>query len=137
MKKLKTKCPAEVTVNIIGGRWKLLILYHLFQGVKRFSELQRAVSGITQKMLTQQLREMERDGLVHREIYPQVPPKVEYSLTALGESLRSVVDAMSRWGKMFNEGALKPETLSLPIAQIALKQSESATQQDRSQNAKQ
>ena len=137
MKKLKTKCPAEVTVNIIGGRWKLLILYHLFQGVKRFSELQRAVSGITQKMLTQQLREMERDGLVHREIYPQVPPKVEYSLTGLGESLRSVVDAMSRWGKMFNEGALNPETLSLPMTQIALKQSESATQQARSQNAKQ
>ena len=132
MKKLKTKCPAEVTVNIIGGRWKLLILYHLFQGVKRFSELQRAVSGITQKMLTQQLREMERDGLVHREVYPQVPPKVEYSLTGLGESLRSVVDAMSRWGKMFNEGALKPETLSLPMGQIALKQSEPATQQDRS-----
>ena len=132
MKKLKTKCPAEVTVNIIGGRWKLLILYHLFQGVKRFSELQRSVSGITQKMLTQQLREMERDGLVHREIYAQVPPKVEYSLTPLGESLRSVVDAMSRWGKMFNDGSLEPDELSLHIGQIGLQQSKPLAQQDRS-----
>ena len=131
MKKLKTKCPAEVTVNIIGGRWKLLILYHLFQGVKRFSELQRSVSGITQKMLTQQLREMEKDGLVHREIYPQVPPKVEYSLTPLGESLRSVVDTMSRWGKMFNDGTLERDALSLHIGQISL-QSEPLAQQDRS-----
>jgi len=132
MKKLKTRCPAEITVNIIGGRWKLLILYHLFQGVKRFSELQRSVSGITQKMLTQQLREMERDGLVHREIYPQVPPKVEYSLTPLGESLRSVVDAMSHWGKMFNEGGLEREGLGLHIAQPAPAQRKSVTQQGRS-----
>jgi len=131
MKKLKTRCPAEITVNIIGGRWKLLILYHLFQGVKRFSELQRSVSGITQKMLTQQLREMERDGLVHREIYPQVPPKVEYSLTPLGESLRSVVDAMSQWGKKFNEGALEREASSLHIAQPVLTQSEPVAQQSR------
>ena len=132
MKKLKTRCPAEITVNIIGGRWKLLILYHLFQGVKRFSELQRSVNGITQKMLTQQLREMERDGLVHREIYPQVPPKVEYSLTPLGESLRSVVDAMSHWGKMFNEGGLEPEALGLHIAQPGPTQSEPVAQQGRS-----
>ena len=132
MKKLKTSCPAEITVNIIGGRWKLLILYHLFQGVKRFSELQRSVSGITQKMLTQQLREMERDGLVHREIYPQVPPKVEYSLTPLGESLRSVVDAMSHWGKMFNEGGLEREAVGLHIAQPAPAQRKSVTQQGRS-----
>ena len=131
MKKLKTRCPAEITVNIIGGRWKLLILYHLFQGVKRFSELQRSVSGITQKMLTQQLREMERDGLVHREIYPQVPPKVEYSLTPLGESLRSVVDAMSHWGELFSEGALDREALSLHIAQPGMTQSERVAQQGR------
>ena len=132
MKKLKTRCPAEVTVNIIGGRWKLLILYHLFQGVKRFSELQRSVKGITQKMLTQQLREMERDGLVHREIYPQVPPKVEYSLTPLGESLRSVVDAMSHWGKMFNEGGLEHKALGLQIAQPGPAQTEHVARQGRS-----
>jgi DNA-binding HxlR family transcriptional regulator len=98
MKQRATKCPAEITLAVIGGRWKVLILYQLFQGVKRFSELQRALTGITQKMLTQQLREMERDGIVQRTVYPQVPPKVEYRLTPLGESLKPVVNAMCRWG---------------------------------------
>ena len=84
MAKRTSKCPAEVTLAVIGGRWKVIILYQLFQGVKRFSELQRAIKGITQKMLTQQLREMERDGIVQRTVYPQVPPKVEYQLTPLG-----------------------------------------------------
>src|SRR5438477_1455954 len=81
------KCPAEITLAVIGGRWKVIILYQLFQGVKRFSELQRAIKGITQKMLTQQLREMERDAIVQRTVYPQVPPKVEYQLTPLGLTL--------------------------------------------------
>jgi DNA-binding HxlR family transcriptional regulator len=91
-------CPAESTVELIGGRWKIIILWHLFQGVKRYSELQRALMGVTQKVLTQQLRNMERDGLVTRTVYPQVPPKVEYSLTSLGMSLKPVVDAIHRWG---------------------------------------
>src|SRR5947209_12079357 len=98
MKERKTQCPAEVTLAVIGGRWKVLILYQLFQGVKRFSELQRALPRITQKMLTQQLREMEKDGIVQRTVYPQVPPKVEYRLTPLGETLKPVVGAMCRWG---------------------------------------
>lgn len=98
MKKRDTTCPAEITLAVIGGRWKVLILFQLFQEVKRFSELQRALKGITQKMLTQQLREMERDGIVQRTIYPQVPPKVEYRLTPLGETLRPVVSAMCKWG---------------------------------------
>src|SRR6516164_6675488 len=98
MKKHSTHCPAEITLAVIGGRWKVLILYQLFQGVKRFSELSRALDGITQKMLTQQLREMERDGIVRRTVYPQVPPKVEYSLTPRGQTLRPVVNAMCRWG---------------------------------------
>lgn len=97
----KQNCPAEVTLAVIGGRWKTLILYHLFQGVKRFSELQHAIDGISQKVLTQQLRELERDGVVHREVFPQIPPKVEYSLTALGESLKPVVGEMCQWGVMF------------------------------------
>src|SRR5579871_1390780 len=80
MAKRTVKCPAEITLAVIGGRWKVLLLYHLFSGVKRFSELQRGVAGITQKMLTQQLRELERDGIVQRTVYPQVPPKVEYRL---------------------------------------------------------
>jgi DNA-binding HxlR family transcriptional regulator len=91
-------CPAESTVELIGGRWKIIILWHLFQGVKRYSELQRALGRVTQKVLTQQLRDMERDGLVTRTVYPQVPPKVEYSLTSLGMSLKPVVDAIHRWG---------------------------------------
>ncbi len=98
MKRRESRCPAEVTLNVIGGRWKIPILWHLTQGTKRFSELQRAIDGITQKMLTQQLREMERDGIVHRRVYAEVPPRVEYSLTTLGASLKPVVDAMCRWG---------------------------------------
>ena len=91
-------CPAENTLKAISGRWKLLILRELFSGVKRFGELQRALEGITQKMLTQQLRELERDRIVQRKVYPQVPPKVEYSLTPLGRSLKPIVEAMHRWG---------------------------------------
>jgi DNA-binding HxlR family transcriptional regulator len=94
----RANCPVERTLEVIGGRWKVLILRELFQGVKRFNELQRTVNGITQKMLTQQLREMESDGIVHREIYLQVPPKVEYSLTPLGQSLKPIIDSMHEWG---------------------------------------
>lgn len=97
-KRRNLKCPAEITLGVIGGRWKVIILYQLFQGVKRFSTLLRAVHGVTQKVLTQQLREMERDGIVLRTVYPQVPPKVEYQLTPRGTSLRPVVDAMCVWG---------------------------------------
>jgi DNA-binding HxlR family transcriptional regulator len=92
------KCPAEITLKVIGGRWKVLILFQLFQRVKRFSELQRAVQGITQKVLTEQLREMERDGIVKRTVYAQVPPKVEYELTERGQSLKPVIRAMCAWG---------------------------------------
>ena len=91
-------CPAETTAKLIGGRWKIVILWYLFQGVKRFSELHRALMGVTQKVLTQQLRDMERNGIVARTVYAQVPPKVEYSVTPLGMSLKPVVEAMHRWG---------------------------------------
>lgn len=91
-------CAVETTLEIIGGRWKVLILRELFSGTKRFSELQRLLAGITQKMLTQQLRELEQDGLVHRQVYPVVPPKVEYSLTDLGQTLQPVLKAMHEWG---------------------------------------
>ena len=84
----RSSCPVEATLEAIGGRWKVLILHELFNGTRRFGELHRSLHGITQKMLTQQLREMERDGLIHREIYTQVPPKVEYSLTPLGKTLQ-------------------------------------------------
>lgn len=91
-------CPAETTLKAISGRWKLLIVGELWSGVKRFGELQRGLEGITQKMLTQQLREMEEDGIIHRQVYPQIPPKVEYSLTPLGESLKPIIHAMHELG---------------------------------------
>ncbi|KAF3886755.1 MULTISPECIES: winged helix-turn-helix transcriptional regulator [Nostocales] len=91
-------CEVETTLRVIGGRWKVLIIRELMLGVKRFGELQRALDGITQKMLTQQLREMEEDGIISRKVYPQIPPKVEYSLTPLGESLQPILYAMHEWG---------------------------------------
>lgn len=94
-------CAVETTLDIIGGRWKVLILRQLLFGVKRFNELHRALPGITQKMLTQQLREMEQDGIIHREVYAQVPPKVEYSLTPLGHSLVPILEAMHQWGVQY------------------------------------
>src|SRR6185312_12720611 len=100
MRARQSKCPAEFTLAMIGGRWKIPLIFHLLAGAKRFSELFRALPGVTQKMLTQQLREMERNGLVERKVYAQVPPKVEYELTPLGKSLKPVVDAMCRWGEL-------------------------------------
>ena len=111
MKLRDPKCPAEITLNVIGGRWKFVILWHLFQGTKRFSELLHGIEGITQKMLTQQLREMERDDIVHRKVYPQVPPKVEYSLTSLGQSLKPVLDAMCAWGVKHRDRKARPAEL--------------------------
>ena len=95
----RKKCPAERTLEVIGGRWKVPILWNLFQGTRRFSELRRALDGVTQKMLTQQLRELESQRIVTRKVYPQVPPKVEYSLTPDGKTLKPVVEAMCKWGK--------------------------------------
>ncbi len=89
------------TLAIIGGKWKILILYHLCAGTQRFNELRRLLPDITQRMLTLQLRELEDDGIVHREVYPQVPPKVEYSLTAFGATLIPVIEVMDAWGKQY------------------------------------
>lgn len=91
-------CPAEFTADLIGGRWKIVLLWYLFQGVQRFSDLQRAIPGITQKVLTHQLRDMEKSGLIKRTVYAEVPPKVEYQITPLGLTLKPVVDAMHHWG---------------------------------------
>jgi DNA-binding HxlR family transcriptional regulator len=99
MKQHAEKCPAESTLDVIGGRWKILILYRLAGSCRRFSQLKRELAGVTQKMLTQQLREMEADGLVRRKVYAQVPPKVEYSLTSRGRTLLPIVEAMCKWGK--------------------------------------
>jgi DNA-binding HxlR family transcriptional regulator len=92
-------CPVEVTLDVIGGRWKSLILWHLREEKKRLSELRRLMPRITQRMLTNQLRELERDGVVQRKIYPVVPPKVEYSLTPAGRELRPILDHLCKWGQ--------------------------------------
>ncbi len=91
-------CPVETTLELIGGKYKALILWHLSEGKLRFSELRKAISGATPKMLTQQLRELEAQALIHREVFPIIPPKVEYSLTELGKSLMPVLIAMRDWG---------------------------------------
>ncbi len=91
-------CPVEATLELIGGKYKALILWHLAQEKLRYSELRKALAGITPKMLTQQLRELEAKSLIHREVFPIVPPKVEYSLTELGKSLMPILVAMRDWG---------------------------------------
>ena len=95
---VRLTCAVETTLKVIGGRWKVLILRELLVGMQRFNQLHRSLPGITQKMLTQQLRELAEDGIIHRQVYAQVPPKVEYSLTPLGESLNPVLQAMHEWG---------------------------------------
>lgn len=97
------ECTVEAALEVIGGKWKLVILGHLLEGTKRFGELDRALPGITPRMLTRQLRELETDGLVLRTVYQQVPPKVEYSVTAVGESLRAITDQLEQWGRSYRE----------------------------------
>ena len=92
------RCPVEATLELIGGKYKALILWHLSEGKLRFSELQKCVRSATPKMLTQQLRELESQQLIHRKVFPVVPPKVEYSLTDLGKSLMPILVAMRDWG---------------------------------------
>lgn len=98
--------PAEATLNVIGGKWKTLILCHLSDGSKRTSELKKLMPKITQKMLTQQLRELEQDGVITRTVFNQVPPKVVYELSELGESLRPIIDQMCEWGEQYIKGRL-------------------------------
>ncbi len=94
-------CAVEAALDVIGNKWKGVILFHLLDGVKRFNELRRLIPSVTQRMLTLQLRELEADNIITRKIYPQVPPKVEYSLTAHGESLKPILLALRKWGAQF------------------------------------
>jgi len=96
-------CPVEATLDVIGGKWKGVILFHLLSGAKRFNELHRYFPSVTHRMLTLQLRELEEAGVVHREVYPQVPPKVEYSLTPFGQSLQPILLLMLQWGEQYAE----------------------------------
>ena len=94
-------CPVETTLMLIGDKWKVLILRDLMPGTKRFGELKKSIGSVSQKVLTAQLRDMEQNGLVHREVFAEVPPRVEYSLTELGRSLKPILDAMWNWGEEF------------------------------------
>ena len=98
IKNMDYHCSMELTLDLIGGKWKSLILWHLKESTLRFSELKRTLPKITQKMLTQQLRELERSGLVNRFVYTQIPPKVEYSLTPIGISLLPILESLCQWG---------------------------------------
>ena len=91
-------CPVEMTLQLIGDKWKVLIIRDLMSATKRFNELMRSVTGITQKVLTSHLRAMEQDGLLTRKVYPEVPPRVEYTLTETGRSLKPILDSMVAWG---------------------------------------
>jgi DNA-binding HxlR family transcriptional regulator len=93
-------CPVEATLAVIGGKWKAVLIFHMMHAcTHRFAELRRKTHGISERVLSRQLRELEADGIVSREVFPEVPPRVEYSLTEYGESLRSATDAMCQWGK--------------------------------------
>ena len=101
MSKPIPNCPVEMTLQLIGDKWKILILRDLLTGTKRFGELKKSVTGITQKVLTSNLRSMESSGLVTREIFPEVPPRVEYTLTDTGYSLEPILDSMYSWGENY------------------------------------
>ena len=96
-------CPVEKTLTLISDKWKVLILRDLLPGTKRFGELKKSIGHVSQKVLTAQLRQMEQSGLLTRTVYPEVPPRVEYSLTELGYSLKPILDAMSTWGENYKE----------------------------------
>lgn len=100
-------CPVETTLMLIGDKWKVLILRDLLSGTKRFGELKKSIGNVSQKVLTAQLRDMENNGLISRRVYAEVPPKVEYTLTELGQSLKPILDAMQNWGEEFKASVCK------------------------------
>ena len=108
-------CPVKLTTDVIGGKWKPLILFYLEGGTKRFGELRRLIPGMTKKMLTQHLRDLERDEIIHRKVYAVVPPKVEYSLTKHGESLKPILKLMSAWGTKHRQRYGIPRSKQRPV----------------------
>ncbi len=103
MKKELPACPVEITMGLIGDKWKVLIIRDLLTGTKRFGELKKSLNGITQKVLTNNLRQMESSGLINRKVYAEVPPRVEYSLSDTGLSLKPILDSMVKWGNEYKE----------------------------------
>ncbi|MFC4700515.1 winged helix-turn-helix transcriptional regulator [Glaciecola siphonariae] len=99
----KTGCDVEATLSVIGGRWKPVLLFHLLKETRRFGELCKMTPNATQRMITLQLRELEEDGVIHRKVYPEVPPRVEYKLTAFGKTLEPLLLQMREWGESFKQ----------------------------------
>lgn len=108
----KSQCAVASALNVIGGKWKGVALYHLLDGTKRFNQLKRDVGDVSQRMLTKQLRELEADGLILRKVYAVIPPKVEYSLTPKGETLRPLLEFLRLWGKIYVEKSAQPSALT-------------------------
>ena len=106
-KLIAPECPVETAMLLIGSKWKLLIIRDILSGPKRFGELRKSLKGVSQKVLTDCLREMERDGLLIRTVFAEVPPRVEYSLSELGETMRPILNAMEAWGNEYKEIASK------------------------------
>lgn len=106
-------CPVETTLTLIGDKWKVLILRDLMPGTKRFGELKKSIGSVSQKVLTAQLRDMEKSGLIDRKVYAEVPPRVEYSLTELGQSLKPILDAMWNWAKSIKHPLAKKRTSNI------------------------
>ena len=104
-------CPVATTVQLIGSKWKLLIMRNLLTRPWRFNELRNSLEGVSQKVLTDSLRAMEKDGIVIRTVYPEVPPRVEYSLSELGESMRPILDSMEEWGKSYQTMILADDNI--------------------------
>ncbi len=99
-------CPVATTINLIGNKWKLLIIRDLISGTKRFGELRKSLSGISQRVLTENLRMLETDGLITRQVYAEVPPRVEYSLNNTGQSLKPIIYSMAEWGTKYKKGEI-------------------------------
>lgn len=107
-----TNCPVEAALDIIGGKWKSIILFRVIERTRRFNELRRLIPNVTQRTLTNQLRELERDGLVKRTVYPEIPPRVEYSITDFGSTLKPVLSALTQW----SEAHMLPRMDRKPVA---------------------
>lgn len=104
-------CPVEITLSIIGGKWKGVLIFHLLSGKKRFSELKRLMTNITHRMLTLQLRELEKNGIVKRTVYAEVPPRVEYELTEFGMSIEPIISSIYSWGEKYQSNMINPPIL--------------------------
>lgn len=115
-KRILAECPAQIAMEVLGGKWKGLIIFHVSDGTKRFCELQRLIPRVSQRMLSKHLRELEADGIVRRKVHGEVPPRVEYSLTEFGKTLNPILDALHGWGQTYLEHF--NEESSEPVSQI-------------------